>query len=82
MSRVVRLPSLMPSQKKISMAPGPLYGMTGIKLGYGPPETWPVRPAALPTGWKALRVERVWIRGEPWTLEAQAGNSAKLAPAR
>ena len=61
---------------------GLLYGMTGIKLGYGPPEAWPCRPVTLPTGWKALRVERLWIRGEPWALEAQAGKSAELRPSR
>ena len=54
---------------------GLLYGMTGIKLGYGVTRDMAdVRPVALPTGWKALRVERLWIHGEPWTLEAQAGN--------
>jgi trehalose/maltose hydrolase-like predicted phosphorylase len=61
---------------------GLLYGLTGIKLGYGPAERWPVRAAALPRGWKAIRVARVWIRGEAWTLEAVAGNRADLQPAR
>ena len=61
---------------------GLLYGMTGIKLGYGPPEAWPCRPVTLPTGWKELRIERLWIRGEPWALEAQDGKSAELRPSR
>ncbi len=57
---------------------GLLYGMTGIKLGYGPPETWPTRPVTLPSGWKSIRLERVWIRGEPWALEAEEGKLGRL----
>jgi hypothetical protein len=58
---------------------GVLFGMTGIKLGYGPPEEWAVRPAAMPRGWKRIRVEQLSIRGEPWTLEAVAGKRARLS---
>jgi hypothetical protein len=58
---------------------GVLFGMTGIKLGYGPPEEWAVRPAAMPRGWKGIRVEQLSIRGEPWTLEAVAGKRARLS---
>ena len=61
---------------------GLIFGMTGIKLGYGEPETWPARSVRLPAGWKAIRVERLWIRGQPWTLEACEGTSATLRPSR
>jgi trehalose/maltose hydrolase-like predicted phosphorylase len=61
---------------------GLIFGMTGIKLGYGEPETWPARSVSLPAGWKAIRVERLWIRGQPWTLEACEGTSATLRPSR
>jgi trehalose/maltose hydrolase-like predicted phosphorylase len=61
---------------------GLLFGMTGLKLGYLPPDAWPVRPASLPSGWKAIRVERLWIRGEPWALEAQDGAPATLRPSK
>jgi trehalose/maltose hydrolase-like predicted phosphorylase len=61
---------------------GLLFGMTGIKLGYGPPGRWSARSVTLPAGWRAIRVERVWVRGQPWTLEACEGASAILRPSR
>jgi hypothetical protein len=62
--------------------PGLLIGMTGTRLGYGAPETWPARSVTLPAGWKAIRVERLWIRGQPWTLEACEGAPAAIRPSR
>ena len=52
---------------------GVLYGFTGIQLGPGGPETWSRHAVRMPAGWRSLRVERIWVRGEPHTLEAQAG---------
>ena len=52
---------------------GLLYGFTGIRLSVGAPESWSERPVALPDGWKGIHVERVWIKGRPWRLDARAG---------
>ena len=41
-----------------------LYGYPGLRLGPGEPETWADRPVVLPAGWKAIHVERLWVRGE------------------
>jgi hypothetical protein len=59
---------------------GLLYGFTGLRLGPGDPATWAERPTALPEGWDRLEVERVWIRGRGYSLEASAGSSALLTP--
>jgi hypothetical protein len=52
---------------------GLLYGFTGLRLGPGDPEAWVHRPPALPQGWRGIEVERVWIRGRGYSLEARSG---------
>ena len=46
----------------------------------GPPETWPQRPVVLPEGWKAIRIDHLWVRGRPYRLEARHGQEATLEP--
>jgi trehalose/maltose hydrolase-like predicted phosphorylase len=59
-----------------------LYGLPGIRLGSGEPESWPSRQVVLPAGWRAIEVERVWVRGEPMRLLARHGaERAVLEPA-
>jgi trehalose/maltose hydrolase-like predicted phosphorylase len=61
---------------------GLLYGFTGIQIGAGDPETWCSRPVTLPEGWRGIEIERVWVRGRPWRLEARGGDpAATLEPA-
>jgi trehalose/maltose hydrolase-like predicted phosphorylase len=57
---------------------GLLYGFTGLRPGAGEPETWAIRPATLPQGWRRIEVERVWVRGGPHSLEARSGAPARL----
>ena len=54
---------------------GLMYGFTGLHLGHDSPEAWSRHPVRLPSGWRAIRIERLWVRGRPWALEARAGNS-------
>jgi protein-glucosylgalactosylhydroxylysine glucosidase len=51
-----------------------LYGLTGLRLGPGDPETWCERPIVLPDGWEGIRVERIWVRGRPARLTANHGD--------
>ena len=51
-----------------------LYGYPGLRLTAGEPDTWPDRPVALPGGWRAIHVERLWMRGEGRSLTATAGS--------
>ena len=61
---------------------GVLYGFTGIQLGPEQPDAWSRHRVALPDGWRAIRVERVWVRGKGMSLEARAGSDrAQLVPA-
>ena len=60
---------------------GLMYGFTGLQLGHDAPAAWSRHPVRMPAGWRAIRIERVWIRGRPWSLEAQAGDLAcRLVP--
>jgi hypothetical protein len=52
-----------------------LYGLPGLEPDADDPARWPKRAVVLPTGWDAIHVERVWVRGQPMTLEAQHGAS-------
>ena len=51
-----------------------LYGLPGIQIGPGEPESWCTRPVTLPKGWKELHVDRVWARGQPLRLTARHGD--------
>lgn len=51
-----------------------LYGLPGLRIGPGEPESWCTRPVTLPKGWTELHVERVWARGSPLRLTARHGD--------
>jgi hypothetical protein len=61
---------------------GCLYGLPGLKLGPGTPQSWCERPVILPDGWDEINVDRLWVRGEPMRLVARHGDArARLEPA-
>jgi hypothetical protein len=41
----------------------PALRLSRSALGPGEPDTWAERPVVLPAGWKAIHVERLWVRG-------------------
>lgn len=49
-----------------------------LAFSFDAPETWPEADVALPTGWEAIEVERVWARDEPMRLVAEQGRKTKL----
>jgi hypothetical protein len=57
-----------------------MYGLTGLTPSFKSPDGWAVSPTVLPTGWDALEVERVWIRGRPLRLTARHGERVELVP--
>jgi hypothetical protein len=60
---------------------GCLYGLTGIRLGPGPVESWCERPAVMPDLWDGVEVERLWARGQAVSLHAKHGDgAATIAP--
>ena len=59
---------------------GLLYGFPGIRLNHEAPRSWSDRPATMPTGWRAIEVERVWVRGTPHRFSARNGERAVLQP--
>ena len=50
-----------------------LYGLPGIELGSEEPSAWARRRVCLPEGWKAIDVERIWVRDRPASLHAEHG---------
>ena len=52
---------------------GCLFGLPGLRVDGGDPAGWGRRPVVLPAGWKAIEVDRVWIRGAPARLVARQG---------
>ena len=57
---------------------GLLFGFTGIQPSGQGVKEWSVRKAVLPEGWKAIEVERVWVRGKAMALKARHGELATL----
>jgi protein-glucosylgalactosylhydroxylysine glucosidase len=51
-----------------------LYGLPGLRIADGEPETWCARPVVMPAGWDGLHVDRIWVRGRPATLTARHGD--------
>ncbi|HEY8192583.1 MAG TPA: hypothetical protein VIF36_01540, partial [Gaiellaceae bacterium] len=50
-----------------------LYGLTGLRLQPGEPSTWCERTPLLPAGWRAIEVDRIWVRGRQAALVARHG---------
>lgn len=50
-----------------------LFGLPGILPNHGDPRSWAERRVVLPAGWKAIEVERLWVRGRPTRLVAAHG---------
>jgi hypothetical protein len=59
-----------------------LYGYPGLRLGPGQPDTWAERGVVLPAGWKAINVERLWVRGEERSLTAVGGAPSAILDGR
>jgi hypothetical protein len=57
-----------------------LLGFPGLKISAGPLEEWPQRDVVLPAGWRAIEVERLWLRGRPCRMLARQGHRAELSP--
>ena len=55
-----------------------LLGFPRLVPGPGDPASWGQGNAALPQGWKAIEVERLWLRGRPARLIAAQGKSAEI----
>lgn len=61
-----------------------LIGLPGLEPSSRAPDEWARHKVQLPTGWSAIEVERIWIRGEPVRLRARHGadQAELLAPGR
>jgi trehalose/maltose hydrolase-like predicted phosphorylase len=59
-----------------------LFGLPGVQPDAGGPQGWSARRVTLPEGWRAIEVDRLWIRGEPMRLTAQHAEFARLTPSR
>jgi trehalose/maltose hydrolase-like predicted phosphorylase len=50
-----------------------LYGLAGLQLSSGEPESWCRRPVTMPRGWDGIEVEQIHARGERVQLVATHG---------
>jgi len=55
-----------------------LLGFPRLVPGAGEPESWTRGDVVLPRGWKAIEVERLWLRGRPARLLAAQGKTAAI----
>nr|WP_275941332.1 hypothetical protein [Planosporangium flavigriseum] len=53
---------------------GCLYGLTGLRLGPGPPELWCGRPVTMPRGWDGVHVDAVRVRRRAASLTGVHGD--------
>jgi trehalose/maltose hydrolase-like predicted phosphorylase len=56
-----------------------ILGFPHLQPDGGPPEGWVRCPTVLPDGWKAIEIDRLWIRGRPMRLVAPHGERARLS---
>lgn len=54
---------------------GCLYGLPGLRIGPGTPESWSERSVVMPEVWDGIEVERIWVRGQPAHLLARHGDA-------
>lgn len=61
---------------------GLIFGFPRVTPGPDDPASWLGGPVVLPAGWRAVEIDRLWIRGAPWRLSAVHGaDRAVLEPA-
>jgi trehalose/maltose hydrolase-like predicted phosphorylase len=58
-----------------------LFGFPGLKPAWGGVEEWPTHDVNLPSGWKCIEVERLWLKGRPMRLVAAQGHRSRILPA-
>ncbi len=59
-----------------------LMGFPRLRIGPEEFTTWPQAEVVLPSGWKEIEVERLWLRGRPVRLVAHHGRRATLEEVR
>jgi protein-glucosylgalactosylhydroxylysine glucosidase len=52
-----------------------LLGLPGIEISDADPSEWGRRPVILPSGWKSIIVDRLWVGGKPMRMEAIHGTA-------
>ena len=57
-----------------------LWGFSGLFPSGDAPGAWAERPVVLPRGWRAIEIDRVWVRGQPMRFSARQGQLARLEP--
>ncbi|MFK4793781.1 hypothetical protein [Sphingobium sp. ZW T5_29] len=50
-----------------------LLGLPGIEISDADPSDWGRRPVILPSGWKSITVDQLWVGGTPMRMEAMHG---------
>ncbi|MFN7994748.1 MAG: hypothetical protein U0Q18_14165 [Bryobacteraceae bacterium] len=58
-----------------SMLQAVMIGFTGLRIQDG---NWAKYPATLPSTWKGIQVDRIWMHGEPKRLSAVHGRKAEI----
>jgi protein-glucosylgalactosylhydroxylysine glucosidase len=58
---------------------GCLYGLGCLSPGFGDPATWVSGPATMPALWDGVEVQRLWVRGNAYTLRVMHGRQAELS---
>jgi len=57
-----------------------LYGFPGLQPGWDDAEAWPRHTVMLPKGWRAIEVDRLWLKGNPVRLVAEQGKRSRILP--
>ena len=53
---------------------GFILGFPRIQPGPDDPHEWCKGPVILPSGWRSIKIDRIFIRGQPWRLTATREN--------
>jgi hypothetical protein len=59
---------------------GLVLGLPRLEPDAGPAQAWPSERVVLPAGWRAIEIDRLWVRGKPMRLTARHGEVAHLEP--
>ena len=54
------------------------FGLPRLRSSSDDLESWSEAPAVMPEGWEGIEVERIWLRGQPYSLEAAHGRRTRL----